>query len=452
MKSGELPRKVDVAIIGGGLSGLAAAVELALSGVDVALFERSPKLGGRCYSYVDVKTGDVVDNGQHVLLGAYHNALRYLKLVGTREFLHEESGLVLPFHHPRKGRGLFESSSLPKPFHLTTGMLKFKLLSFRERQKLLKVGLELNRLNDALEKRLSSLTIEQWLTSLNQSDEAKRSLWYPIAISAMNELPHRASALLFALSLRAAFLGKKSDSGFLIPTIGQTDLYVAGAEKIFHKEKTKVFLNTEIQSLAIAGSRAVGLRLKGNKTVSANYVISAVPYYSLYNLLPQKLCKEKPFVDLHKFESSPIVSIHLWFDKDFMDVPYIGLIDRKVQWVFNRRKIMQKERQPTGYISTVISGAHDVVDLSKDDLVKIALCELNEVFPDSRHARLVHSIVIKEKRATFSPTNEVESLRPSVETSILNFFLAGDWTNTGLPPTIEGAVLSGFHAARLVTE
>ncbi|MBI4810819.1 MAG: FAD-dependent oxidoreductase [Ignavibacteriales bacterium] len=415
----------DVIIIGGGLSGLAAAVKLSLMGMRVALFEKSPMLGGRCYSYIDKKTGDIVDNGQHVLLGAYHNLLEYLEIIGTEHLLKREPLLSLPFYHPQRGRAIFQVSSLPKPFHLTAGMLKFKLLSFKDRRHLLKVGLELSSASggwsDELEEKLSSLTIDQWLDSLSQSSETKKTLWYPIAISVMNERPEKASALLFARSLRAAFLGKKSDSAVLIPTVGQTELYVEQAEKLFNRNHGKIFLNTEVDSIEVYGDKVASIRLKDGSKYKA----------------------------MDNFESSPIVSFHLWFDKNFMDVDYIGLIDRHLQWIFDRRTIM-KEDKPTGFISAVISGAFEDIDLTKEKLIALALREIREVFPESRETKLIHSVIIKEKRATFSATNEIEKFRPPSETSIRNFYLAGDWTNTGLPATIEGAVMSGFRAADLL--
>lgn len=440
----------DVVIIGGGLSGLSAAVHLAQRGANVLLLEQSQKLGGRCYSYIDEQTGDVIDNGQHILVGAYHQTLRYLELIGTRHSLKELPRISLRFHHPEKGFVIFEVSSLPKPFHLTTGMLKFKLLSLSERQKMLKVGLELYRWDTALEKRLSCLTIEQWLTLLGQSHEAKRSFWYPIAVAAMNESPERASALLFARSLKQTFLGKQSDASILIPTVGQTELYVDCAVEFLKKRKGKIQTQSEVESVAVEKSKAVGVRLKNGHYISAQTVIGAVPHYALKKLLPAKFRKEQPFAYLDKFESSPIVSINLWFDREFMEMEYVGLIGKTLQWVFNRRKILQEHNKPMGYISAVISAAYDVVDLSKDELVKIALHDLQSVFPEARKVNLLHSVVIKERRGSFSATPEIDAVRPATGTPIENFYVAGDWTQTGLPATIEGAILSGAMAALMI--
>jgi zeta-carotene desaturase len=440
----------DVIIIGGGLSGLAATVKLSLAGIRVALFEKSPKLGGRCYSYIDKKTGDVVDNGQHVLLGAYHNLLHYLDLINTKRLLKCEPALSMTFYHPIKGQGKFEIPSLPKPFHLTAGMLKFKLLSFKDRQHLLKVGMDLNNRDKESEKRLRSLTIEEWLVGLKQSEEARKSLWYPIAVSVMNESPDKASALLFARALRAAFLGKKSDSAILIPQVGQTELYVQPAEELLAKHEAKIFTNTEVDSIEVNGGKVTGIYTLDGKHVKAGNVISTIPHYALQKIIPKIFGNEPPFIHLEKLKLSPIISIHFWFDSEFMEIDYLGLIDKNIQWIFNRRRIMNETHKSTGFICAVISGAHDYIDMPKEKLLSLAMKDIHDIFPDSRRAKLTHSIIIKERSATFSPTPAVEPFRCSTETSIKNFYLAGDWTNTGYPATIEGAVMSGFRAAELV--
>lgn len=438
----------DVMVVGGGLSGLAAAVQLTLEGARVSLVDQSNKLGGRAYSYIDKTTGDVVDNGQHVLVGAYHCTLQYLKSIGTRELLSMPENFHLHFHHPEKGFETFRIDSALFPLNLALATLRFRLLSFKERREFLNVGLRLKNWNDYLEQTLRQLTVAQWLQVMGQSEETKRSFWYPLAISVMNELPERASALLFARSLRSTFLGNAFDSKILIPTIGQTELYVSGAKRIFANHGTNVLLHTEVKSLAFRKGKAVGVVLKNGTRIRAKAVISAVPYFALTRILPEKI-QRGPFAGLNNFDSSPIVSIHLWFNRPVMDQDFVGLIDRRIQWIFNRRKIKREKGKPENYLSAIISGAHKYVDLSREKLVKMAVEDIASAFPNARRAKLTHSIVIKEKRATFSPTNEAESLRPPQQTSVENLYLAGDWTDTGLPPTIEGAIMSGFRCAEL---
>lgn len=444
--------KTDVVIIGGGLGGLAAAVELASNGVRVMLVEQAPRLGGRCYSYVDKKTGDIVDNGQHVLLGVYKHTLRYLETVGTRSSLRAQKSLSLPLYHPVKGLTELKIRLLPRPFHLTVGMLQFKALTLNERQQLLKVGFALRRWDHALERELASLTVDQWLTRLHQGAAALACIWHPLAISIMNEIPDRASALLFARSLKAAFLGKKSDSSMLIPMIGQSELYVNGAEEFLRRHGARIIVNSEVETIEIGERRARGVRLKDGTRYPAEFVISAVPYFGLRKIVPKDYRSIAPFDVGERFDSSPIVSIHCWFDADADELEFCGLIGRHVQWLFNRRRIMGDTKQRPAYLSAVISGAHDIVDLPKSEILRVVLDDVKRVLPGCNASTLVHSVIIKEKRATFSPTNEIESLRPSTETPVRNLFLAGDWTATGLPATIEGAVMSGVKAAQAVMD
>ncbi len=445
-----MKKHFDVIIIGGGLSGLAAAARLGARNLNVVLLEASPRLGGRCYSYVDEKTGDVVENGQHVLLGAYHNTLEYLEIAGTKKFLRRAPSLALPFFHPNKGLATFKMEYLPSPFHLVAGSLQFKLLSWGDRRKLLRVGLELQRWGRPLEARLAGFTVKEWLKSLGQSEESLRCLWYPIAISVMNEDPGVSSALLFARSLRRAFLSKKSDSAMLIPTVGQTDLYVTAIEQYLARTGVRTVVNQEVAALEGSLDRIEGIRLKSGDGLRASGYICAVPIHALRRMLPPAWRRIEPFSHLREFGFSPIISIHLWFDMKFMEMEYAGLIGRDVQWVFNRRLITGQGEERGDYISCVISGAHSLIDKKKDDLIRIAVDDVRNTFPRSRSARLLHSIVLKEKRATFSPTNAVELYRPGTTTRIRNFFLAGDWTNTGYPATIEGAVSSGFAAAKVI--
>ncbi len=256
----------------------------------------------------------------------------------------------------------------------------------------------------------------------------------------MNELPGKASARVFAGALRSAFLGKKSDSAILFPTAGQTDLYVSGALRVLKKQVVRT--NTEARRIEEVQERAVGVRLNDGSLIRSRSVISSVPHHSLSKLLPGK--RRKEFGYLEKFSSSPIISIHLWFDREFMPDEHVGVIGGTIQWLFNARKI----GSPSRSLTAVISAAYGLVELPKVSLVGLALRDIRSLYPESRNARLQSSVVIKERRATYSSTVEIERLRPVSETSIRNFFLAGDWTATGLPATVEGAVRSGFAAAR----
>jgi squalene-associated FAD-dependent desaturase len=439
----------DVAVVGGGLAGLAASVQLALNGARVVLIEQANKLGGRAYSYIDRTTGDVVDNGQHVLVGAYRCTLQYLKLVGTRELLTIPEDFHLHFHHPEKGFTTMTFDVLPAGAALA--VIRYPAFSLKDRIRLLRAAMKLSKWDQHDEHSLKHLTVSQWMDALRQSTEVRRSFWYPLAVSIMNESPEQASAWLFARSLHATFFSQQSNAKILLPRVGQTELYVDGASSILTQAKTNVLLSTEVTSVSFQKDKAVGVVLKNGKRIKAGNVVVAVPSFVIRRLLPDRL-RDGLHLRTEQFRSSPIVSIHLWFNKPVMDKDFVGLIGRRVQWVFNRRRIMRERGKPENYVSAIISAAYEVVNLSKEALTTLAVRDIASAYPSLRDAKLTHSVVIKEKRATFSPTNEVEPYRPSQRTPVENLYLAGDWTDTGLPPTIEGAIMSGFRCAELISQ
>ncbi len=440
----------DAVIVGGGLSGLAAAVKLSASGGRVALVEQSPRLGGRCYSYTDRTTGDTVDNGQHVLLGSYRSLLHYLGAIGAAGLLRAERSLRLPFHHPRKGFATLRLPSLPAPLDLTAGIVKYRLLGVSEKAALLRAGSWLSSWSADKERSIAGATVREWLDASGQSENARACFWDPIAVSVMNERPDVASALLFIRALRMAFLGEDADSRMLIPTVGQTELYVTGARTFLESRGSLVLVNAMASELILEEGRAAGVRLRDGTSLRGGAVVSAVPPWALGGFVPEERATAGILAAARSIAHSPIVSVNLWFDREFMEGDMVGLIGKTVQWAFNRRSILGEAGGGGGCISCVISAAYDVIGCSADELIDLAARELRDVFPAARQAQLVHAVVIKEKRATFSATPGAEARRPPQSCAVDRLYVAGDWTDTGLPATIEGAVISGYRAADLV--
>ncbi len=440
----------DAVIVGGGLSGLAAAVKISAGGGTVALLEQAPRLGGRCYSFRDPTTGETVDNGQHVLLGSYRSLLHYLGTIGTSHHLRAEASLTLPFHHPERGFATFHIPTLPAPLDLTAGILKYRLLSVRERADLLNAGRWLSSWTPAKAKTLSRLTVDSWLTAMGQGRNSRDCFWDPISVSVMNERPDTASALLFARTMRRAFLEKRSDSRMLIPAVGQTELYVGGAVTLLESAGSMVRVKTPAAAIVLNAGRAGGVRLRDGTVIRGRSVVSTVPPWSLGGILPERGACAPLAAAARSIKPSPIVSINLWFDRPFMEGDVLGIIGKQIQWAFNRRAILGEGKGKGGCVACVISAAGDVIGRSAPALTALAVEELRAVYSGAARATLVHSAVIKEKRATFSPTPETEAIRPGAGTPVEGFYLAGDWTDTGLPATIEGAVVSGYAAADLV--
>lgn len=471
-----------VIVIGGGVSGLSAAVELADAGVLVTVLEQRQHPGGRTYSFVEEVTGDVVDNGQHLLMGCYHATRRYLEIIGSASLADLQPSLHIDFLHPQFGSSSLSCPAWPAPLHVLAGLLGLNSLSLKDRLSLLRVGWELQKNPATVERRLSALTVDEWLTSLGQSSENKKYLWDIIAIGSLNDDPRSVSALLFYRVLRSAFLGDRKHSSLLIPRVGLSELLVDPAVEFLKARGGVIKTGSAVDSVTVQNGRILNVR-SGSESFGADAVISAVPYYALDSFLAGFSTKRRKQDDDDKpsFSSSPIITINLWFDRQVMEQEFVALLDARVHWVFNRTRMMgrgksrmqnagyrmqnsEDERQEAGgrkkksegrsqkaegrqYLSLVISGASKYVELEKEQLVNMALDDLRLVFPPVRNATLVHSVVIKEKRATFSPTPDVVPLRPSSKTALKNLFLAGDWTDTGFPATIEGGILSGRTAA-----
>jgi zeta-carotene desaturase len=341
------------------------------------------------------------------------------------------------------------------------GLLGLRTLSLTDRLRLLRVGVELQRNPVKVEPKLESLTVDEWLSTLGQSAENKKYLWDIIAIGSLNDDPKKVSALLFYRVLRAAFLGSRENSSMLLPNVGLSELFVEPSVRYLRSRGSDVLTGCDVERLVLDGHRVSAVRCSDGLTREARASISAVPAYALLPVLEDSVRHSERSEEaegvmrtlrsllesLRRFESSPIITIYLWLDRSIIDSEFVALIDSPVQWIFNRTRILRLNKNAWQFLSLVISGAAEYVEKEKEEIVSMALETLQNALPAARQANVVHSLVIKEKRATFSPRPAVETYRPSATTEIENFFVAGDWTNTGYPATIEGAVMSGRAAA-----
>jgi zeta-carotene desaturase len=310
---------------------------------------------------------------------------------------------------------------------------------------------------------LDRLTVEEWLTKLGQSDISRKYLWDVITIGALNNHPKNVSALMLFRILRAAFLGDSKNASLLIPKVGLSELFVNPAVQFIKTHGGEVRTGISVESIILEGTNVRSVRTSEGKELQAKSFISAIPWYSFEEIQSASHFKSKLERDRRVilsdspvrsgFKSSPIISIHLWLDREITDLDFAALLETRIQWLFNKSKLLNEKRTGTAirqYLSLVISGAEEFVSLNKKQLVEIAMEDLRQVLPQARDVKVIHSLVIKEKRATFLPSPGLEALRPNARTKFDNLFLAGDWTATGYPATIEGAVMSGKKAAELI--
>ncbi len=445
--------RIDAAIIGGGFAGLAAGVALADHGLKVAVLEGKPVLGGRAYSFADAGTGDFVDNGQHVLMGCYRETLAFLDRIGARRHLLFHDDLEIEMLDRGGQSATLRTAHLPGPFHMTAALLRYRHLDARERLAAMIAGLRMLAMHRFSRAALNRMTVAELMDGLGQDARARAAFWYPLAIATLNDRPELSSAGLLAEVLKRAFFGRRRDSAFVYSRVGLSDLYCTGARAAIERANGTIDTHAIVESLEPgAGGAIAAARLRDGRRIEARYFISAVPAPQLLRFLPESAVADPFFARLAKLESSPIVCVHVWLDREVTRSPFVGFIGTATQWLFNKRRIFESrgEHHP-GYLSFVISGARELVDRPNDELLDVVIEDLRAIIPAARAATVTKSLVLKEKHATLAPHPRFDALRPGTRTPIRNFVLAGDWIQTGLPATIESAVISGRAAAGAVT-
>jgi len=442
-----------VAIAGGGLAGLAAGCALADAGFRVTLFERRPYLGGRASSYQHPGTGEVVDNCQHVLLGCCTNLIDFYRRTGVEEKIRWYERLT--FLEPGGRQSVIEPSDLPAPFHTAPAFLHAPCLTFSDK---LAIGRAMMTLAASTPADGSESFLE-WLQRHGQTAPAIERFWRTILVSALNEDLDRVSVPYAAQVARESFLKSAAAGRMGIPTVPLTDLYSAAGEYI-HARGGVVQLRTGVVSFR-GQNDGVSVVTNG-ETQNFDYLVLAVPFDVLGRMLADMSADDESGTSLEtvlaKFSTSPITGIHLWFDREISELDHAVLLDRTIQWMFHKSRILELRNQATrnpvspekesgSYVELVVSCSRSLVEKSKNEIVELAVKELKDFFPEARAATLVKSTVIKEVHATYSPRPGIDSYRPKAETVWPRVFLAGDYTATGWPATMEGAVRSGHLAA-----
>jgi zeta-carotene desaturase len=449
----------DAIVVGGGFAGVAAATALAEGGARVLLLESRPHLGGRARSFVDPETGAIVDNGQHLFMGCYVETRRLLARLGTSAGLGLQPRLVVPFLERGGKTVTLDLPPLPWPLDLAAGFLSFPGMTWGERFSLLRVVREVARHRDGGPGPaagggadvLDDLSVAGWLAALGQSPRACERFWHPLAIAALNEEPERASAAMLLPVLREAFLRGREGARLGIPRVGLSQLYAEPAPHYLRSHDGQVRLRAPVREIRLEKGRCVGVRLTDGGAIDAPAVVAAVPHTDLLEMLPAAEADHPFFSGLKRLETSPIVSIYLWFGGPITGLPFAGLIGGAWHWLFNRSAAPARPGPPF-CVTLVRSAARAILDRPRESLERSALEDLHDFLPESRRAHLRRSLVIKEKRATLAPLCGTLGLRPSTRTPWPGLHLAGDWTATGLPATVEGAVLSGHRCARQVLE
>ena len=434
-----------VLVLGGGLAGLAAATALAEAGTPVVLLEGRGGLGGRAQSVRHRRTGDELDTGQHVLMGCYQEMFALLDRLGTRGLVRMQRSLSVELATPEGGRARLRCPELPAPLHLAAGLLGHELMSLREKLDCLRVmGDARARVHDP---GLDELSVEQWLTHLGQSENAQRVFWTPLCLATLNASPEQASASLLAVVLVQAFMGAGEASSIGLCTVGLSGLHGEAAERYLREHGGELRLNEPVVAIEERDGRAAGVRLRDGRRLASDRIVSALPADALERVLPESRRGRGAFAALPEFRPSPIVSLHLWLDRKILDVPFVGLIDSPLHWVFDRELTWGAPARGGHLVTLVVSGADELAAMEREAIRDLCWRELESALPSARGASLLDWEVVKERSATFRGRPGLGRLRFGPESPLPGLLVAGDWTDTGLPATMEGACASGHAAA-----
>ncbi|HEX2457500.1 MAG TPA: hydroxysqualene dehydroxylase HpnE [Vicinamibacterales bacterium] len=441
----------DVAVVGAGFAGLSAAAALAEAGKRVLVLDARPQLGGRATAFVDRVTGELVDNGQHVLFGCYRETFTFLRRVGAEDNVRVQSGLSIPFVDRRGRRSVLQCPPLPAPLHLLGGVLDWDALPWADRFSILRVGGPILRARRAVAKgKVVSLappdeTVSAWLSRHGQGRKLRAWLWDPLAVAALNQAPEEAAAAPFVRVLAEMFAPDASAAALVLPTKPLHLMYAEPARRFIEARGGEV--RTGALTRIVTSEQCVeAVDIRGER-VPVRQIVAAVPWFALRTLFastpPASL--EQTIASADRMESKPIVTVNLWYDGPVIEESFVGLPGRVMQWVFDKRYAFG---ETASHLSLVSSGADALVRESDEALIRLAAQEVDEAFP-ATDAELVRGTVIREKRATFSLAPG-QPARPGTRTPVRGLYLAGDWLDTGLPGTIESAVLSGHRAAEAV--
>ena len=442
----------DVVVIGAGFAGLSAAVRLAAAGRRVVVVEEAPRLGGRATAFTDRETGERVDNGQHVLFGCYRETYAFLEQLGTATLAPLQPRLSLAFADTSGRLTELECPNWRPPLHLVGGILRWKGLPLRDRLsafRLARVLLAARRRGAAAVAAAVSGndTVETWLSRHGQSEMLRTWLWRPLAVAALNQSTTVAAARPFVRVLGEMFGPRPSDSAVGLPIVPLDELFAEPARRFLAARGGEVITRSSAR-MELAGDGSVRAIRAGTTTIETRIVVSAVPWHALGRLFetgpPPAIA---PVVDaMRALGSAPIVSVNFWFDDAISGDRFVGLIGGPFHWLFDKDLILNDRRQARRHVAIVASDAAALVDLQNADISKLALDQLRRTLPRAAAQTPQRSVVVREHRATFSVAPGGPA-RPGTTTAIAGFYLAGDWIDTGLPGTIESAVVSGHRAA-----
>jgi squalene-associated FAD-dependent desaturase len=431
----------SVIVVGGGLAGLTAACQLARGGHQVTLVEARARLGGATFSFD--RDGLSVDNGQHVLLRCYTEYRALLDLLGVGHHIDLQDRFHIPVITQDGRHAELSRNNLPAPLHLGATLATYGLLSKPERARVLFAAGMLRTLNPA-DPKLDDRSFGDWLVRHGQRPAAIDALWNLITVAALNTDAHHASLALCAMVFRTALLTRADAADIGVPTKPLGELHGDAAHRYLTAHDAQVLTHSPVRTVRRIGD---GFEVAlDDQTLSADAVVIAAPPEATAAVLPDGAL-DRPEL-LAELGGAPIVNVHAVYDRQVTPEPFTAVVGSPVQWVFDRTATAGLTEGQ--YLAVSLSAAEQWIDTPTAALREVFLPELARLFPAAAQADATRFFVTRERRATFRQVPGSARLRPAARTRLPGCVLAGAWTATGWPDTMEGAVRSGNEAARIV--
>lgn len=444
-----MPSK-SILIIGGGVAGIAAAVALSERGFRVEIVEKRLLLGGRASSYIDAATGERLDECQHGTMRCCTNLTDLLTRLGVQDQIRYHD--TLHFLDGDGVRSVIQGSALPAPMHTAPSFLRFRSLGLKDKIAIGRGMMAMLRARP--DPKHDTITVAEWFRQTGQTERAVQRFWGPILVSACNETNDRISYAHALKIFRDGFLLHPTAFHFGVPRVPLGSLYTEPTLAYLAKRGGCARLRTIVEEIDFTTEPTpcvAGIVLRDGTRLEADYYISALQFDLLLKLLPEQVTTNAPYwQNLNGLELSPICGVHLWFDR-LLDCPEaLAVLDRETEWIFHKNLTFDLPKEAGSYLSIVISASHRLAGLPKEEILARILADVHACLPVSREATLLRSQIIRWPKATISPKPGADTLRPGQVSPIPNLLVAGEWTRTGWPSTMEGAARSGYLAAEAI--
>ncbi|MCZ7603779.1 MAG: hydroxysqualene dehydroxylase HpnE [Melioribacteraceae bacterium] len=426
-----------IIVVGGGFAGLSASVFLSDKGHNVKLIEASPKLGGRAYSFDYNIYDTTVDNGQHIMMGCYLFTLEFLELIKSTDKIEIQPYLNIDFVARDKKKYQLSTEGVTYPFNILSALKNYDALTNLEKFQVVKLFLKIAVCNPL---HYNNISTKEFLAIHHQSQNSIDTLWDIIHVGTMNCKLNESSAEIFLRILKEIFFTVDESTRIVLPKTGLSEIYIDQSAKFLTERNSSISLSEKLISINFDNDSSIARSILTNQNAynDFDYLFIAIPPHQLEKILKESNIKfELPF-----YEYSSILNVHLWLDQNPFTQSFYGLINSKIHWLFNHGK----------HITLTTSSADELIELNDEEIIDIIKKELTEYFSEFQTVRIIDKLIIKEKRATFKPTIDNCNQRKKIPHNIGNIHFVGDWTNTGFPATIEGAVKSSAISVDILSE